>query len=991
NGLSNNKVNCILQDKRGFTWIGTDDGLNRYDGNNFIIFKNNPSESSSISGNSITDLHEDKEGLLWIATADGGISKYDYRQPPAKQFTQFKHHPGNTSSIPINIVNDLQEDKAGNLWLATSGAGVLKFDKNKASFIKPAGMGQWTIYDMSFDENGILWAGREGGSILKVNPKNLEWQADQRYLNVYAALPHVVVTSLFKDSKNNMWFGSWDKAVYRYTAAGVEESFRAQKDNFFSFGNDEAIAFNEDRQGRIWIGGKTNGLYLYEPRSQHFYNYRYDPAKEGTLSSNKVNCIFIDRAGLVWLGTDNGISICQETKQQFVQEFLPSQKEDGKPLVIYDFLKNTDGSLWIGTNEGLYIKNKNAAYTFKKILYMGNALSITKFYKDETGTIFIGTDFSVFELNPATFQVSVLPNTEKDMVMAKLIESRIVSIVKDTLEKHPVLWTAPYGHFFSYYDFSEQHWISRTDTVKRILRRYDISDNLIRKIVKLQDKSIWLANAKKGLIQLNKNSTGHTDYINDPGSKTSISNNNVYDIKEDGLGNLWVSTYGGGLNYFERQSKQFKHFYSDNNLLEGLETDEKQNVWSVTNGNLLRFDTHAQTFSYMPLPDLEKTGGVKGYIYKDAEGKMYVAGQGYYFSFDPGKVTIEQKQPEVFLTDFSIFNNSFSHLLMQEEIALGHTQNFFTLHFAAPYYDASAPVQYSYMLQGVDESWINAGASTQAPYTNLGGGEYVFKVRATATPGSWSEKITTIRIRIIPPFWKRWWFFAALGLAFTGIGYGLYRYRINELLKRQAIRNKIAQDLHDSVGSTLSSISVYSQVAKIYNEQEKSADLKSTLEKIGIASSEMISEMSDTVWAINPRNDDMETILQRMESFARPLLLSQEILFHFNYDEAVQHVILEMTKRKNFYLIFKEAINNALKYAACKNLWVDIKYRQHQLFLTIKDDGIGFNTGTAKASLALSGNGLQNFQRRAKEMKGSCIIESEIGQGTKIILQFPIP
>ncbi|MBC7866305.1 MAG: histidine kinase, partial [Gloeobacteraceae cyanobacterium ES-bin-316] len=430
NGLSNNKVNCILQDKRGFTWIGTDDGLNRYDGYNFIIFKNNPSESSSISGNSITDLHEDKEGLLWIATADGGISKYDYREQPAKQFTQFKHHPGNNKSIPVNIVNDLQEDKTGNLWLATSGAGVLKFDKGKAFFHKPPGMGEWTIYDMSFDENGILWAGREGGSILKVNPKNLEWQADQRYLNVYAALPHVVVTSLFKDSKNNMWFGSWDKAVYRHTTANTEESFVAQKNNTFSFGNDEAISFNEDRQGRIWIGGKNHGLYLYEPRSKNFYNYRYDPAKEGTLSSNKVNCIFIDRAGLVWLGTNNGISICQETKQQFVQEFLPSEKEDGKPLVIYDFLKNTDGSLWIGTSKGLYIKNKNAAYTFKKILYKGNALSITKFYKDETGTIFIGTDFSIFELNPATFQVSVLPNTEQDMVMAKLIESRIVSIVK---------------------------------------------------------------------------------------------------------------------------------------------------------------------------------------------------------------------------------------------------------------------------------------------------------------------------------------------------------------------------------------------------------------------------------------------------------------------------------------------------------------------------------------------------------------------------------
>jgi signal transduction histidine kinase len=193
------------------------------------------------------------------------------------------------------------------------------------------------------------------------------------------------------------------------------------------------------------------------------------------------------------------------------------------------------------------------------------------------------------------------------------------------------------------------------------------------------------------------------------------------------------------------------------------------------------------------------------------------------------------------------------------------------------------------------------------------------------------------------------------------------------------------------VGSTLSSISVYSQVAKIYNEQEKQAALKTTLEKISTASSEMISEMSDTVWAINPRNDDMETILQRMESFARPLLLSQEILFHFNYDETVLQVTLEMTKRKNFYLIFKEAVNNALKYAACRHLWVEVKHAHHQLILTIKDDGKGFDMNDVKHTHSLSGNGMQNMQRRAKEMKGSIIIESEPGTGTNIHLQFPIP
>lgn len=994
NGLSNNKVNCILQDKRGFTWIGTDDGLNRYDGHNFIVFKNIPGQPSSLSGNTIADMHEDKDGVLWIATEDGGITRYDYRLKPEEQFRQFKHNPGNNNSIPVNVVNDILEDKDGFLWLATGGAAVLRFDKKTERFVQPAGSAKWTIYDMCFDNEGMIWAGREGGSILKVNPKTLEAHIDQRYANVYATMPHVVVTSLFKDSRNNIWFGSWDNAVYRQNAAtGQEESFSNQKEDPFSFGIDEALAFNEDKRGRIWIGGKHFGLYIYDNLSGSFYNYRHDPAREGTLSSNSLNCIFIDPSGVVWMGTNNGISIYQPSQQQFLQQFLPAfGQSSAEPLVINDFFHDDKSRLWIGTNKGLYIREADGNYNYKKLNYNGTDLKIGKFYKDNDGTMYLGTNYSLFRYNEANGTVSLLPNTEKDQVMMKIIESRIVSIVKDTIADHPVLLTAPYGHFFSYYDYSEEKWVSRKDSVKKILRYYNITDNLIRKIVKTKDGHWWMANAKNGLMEIVKDKPGSMHYINDPLNKGSITNNNVYDIKESTNGNLWVSTYGGGLNYFDRQQKTFQHVGSDNNLVEGIEIDKEGNVWSISNGNLQKFVPATSTFTYSELPDIEKTGGIKGYIYKDEQGKMYVAGAGYYIAFNPEQVIVQRTQPSVYLTDFRIFNQSFSHLLMEKEVTLGHTQNFFTIHFAAPFYAASAPVQYAYMLDGVDKDWINNGTSTQAPYTNLSAGEYLFKVRATVTPGTWSDKITTIRIRIIPPFWMRWWFSAMIVLMLCAIAYGIYRYRINELLKRQAIRNKIAQDLHDNVGSTLSSISVYSQVAKIFNERQKFNDLSNTLEKISVASGEMISEMSDTVWAINPRNDNMTTILQRMESFARPLLASKEINFNFNYNEPVKHVHLEMTIRKNFYLIFKEAVNNAVKYANCKNLDVSIQLQHQKIELTVKDDGQGFDAREMKFLLerSLSGNGLGNMKRRALEMKGDCTIESTPGQGTTVQLSFPV-
>src|SRR5690606_321218 len=240
--------------------------------------------------------------------------------------------------------------------------------------------------------------------------------------------------------------------------------------------------------------------------------------------------------------------------------------------------------------------------------------------------------------------------------------------------------------------------------------------------------------------------------------------------------------------------------------------------------------------------DLEKTGGVSGNIYKDPGGRMYLAGTNYFISFHPDEVVVDNLQPLVYFTDFKLFNQSYNHLVHKKEIPLKYYQNHFTIEFAAPEY-SGAGVEYSYMLDGFENDWVEAGKKNYASYSNLHGGNYTFKVKASNKKGYWNEEHTAININIKPPFWERWWFFVAIGIITSIVIYGLYRYRVNEILERQAIRNKIAQDLHDNVGSTLSSISVYSQVAKIYKKQQKEESLQDTLEKISTTSSEMISEM----------------------------------------------------------------------------------------------------------------------------------------------------
>jgi ligand-binding sensor domain-containing protein/anti-sigma regulatory factor (Ser/Thr protein kinase) len=990
NGLSHNKINCIMQDSKGFTWIGTDDGLNKYDGYRFDVFRHFPNQQHGLSGNIITDILEDSSGIFWISSADGGLTRYDEKAAPGTKFVNYSHLPGDATSIPTSIINALLFDRKGYLWMATSGAGLIRFDTKTGSFIKVEGETKRTCTDLCLDANGIIWSGREGGSYLKVNSATLEVENDKKYYNPYEKHPHVTVTKLYRDSNNDIWFGSWDHAIYKYSyQTGIEEVL-ASGHGTNDLGSDEATSFMEDGKGKMWIGTKNSGLLLMDLRSGEYSRHQHSASKEGTVISNNIHCLYRDKKDNLWVGTDKGVSLFLSGSNFFTQQFLPPLPGKYHPVNVNDFYFAPDHRLWMATTDGIFIKDQDH-FNYFPVIYNDTTLNITKFFSDSHGNMYLGSDYSLFSFQPETMQYSLLPNTQNDMVMNRIIASRVVSIIEDSINGKPALIVSPFGHYLTYYDLTDKIWISRSDSINQILSRFNIPDNLVHKIYKDRKKRIWLATVKNGLGKWDAVEKKFNYFINDPVKATSISNNHVVDVEADLHGNLWVSTFGGGLNEMNTSTDQFEHISNSVNLLEGLTIDHKGSIWMIGNGNLHQYHPVKKSFQTFILPDLEKSGGVRGDIYQDEDGFLYVGGTGFYIRFHPDSIRSADKYPSVRITDFFVFDSSYyDRLDNQASIKLHYTENYFTIHFSAPWYEGN--VYYQYMLEGVDPKWVDAGQQNTAPYTHINGGHFTFKVRATNTPGIWSEKPTSLGIYIVPPFWEKWWFYAMMGAIFLLIIYAGYRYRINELLKRQAIRNKIAQDLHDNVGSTLSSISVYSQVARIYKEQKKENDLVDTLEKISITSGEMISEMNDIVWAINPRNDSMEKIVQRMESFAKPLLKAADINFVLHYQENIFKLNVSMEKRKNFYLIFKEAVNNSMKYACCTMLTVTITVLHENIELRIEDNGIGFDPEKIimEHSHTLSGNGLRNMKMRANEMGAKLKIESEKGKGTVLLLKFDL-
>lgn len=988
-GLSHRKVNCILQDSRGFLWFGTDDGLSRYDGRYFVQFRHQHHSKSSISGNIISDIYEDKAGLIWIATRDGGMTRYDYRQSAAKQFKQYRYNLHDAKGIPENTIHTIAEDRFGFLWLGTSSHFVIRFNKSTEHFDAPVQKGPRCVYALAITNEDTLLVGRAGGGLLKVHTRTLSAVENPRYDDLYAKLPHVTITRIFQDTRKNFWLGSWDKAVYllnpqTHAETVIEKQFRRA-----GIPPDDYVSFEEDGNGRIWMAGKNTGLVLYHPVTGAIVRFQHDYLKEGSLADDHVNDVYRDRDGILWVATNNGISMYNPLFMPFVQHYLPKAEAD---IITYDFFRLENGQLLIGTSNGIYCKDEQKG-TLEHIPlhYKGQRLAVTKFYRDVDGSFYIGTDYTLFRFDTDKRKLLPLPDTDADPVMKKLISSRVVSVVRDTLNGHPVLWVSPYGHFLTYYDLHEQRWVSRSDTSKAILKKYNIKDNLIRKMIRDSEGNLLLATFKTGLGLFGNNQPAIKYFINDTEDKYSLTSNDVFDIQEDDSGNFWVSTFGGGVNFYNNHKHQFLHLSESSNLTEGMQLDKYNNLWMLCNGHIHKYDPKARVYSCYDVPRLQSTGGVSGYIFRDNKGAFYAAGVNYYVTFTPEAVAKIQPDPVIYFTDFRVHNNSVSEHIYQEKIQLRYSENQIAIEYAAPEYSGDN-LQYAYMLEGFDKDWVVAGKRNTAEYANLKGGTYRFKVRATNWKGSYTEKQSELAIIITPPFWQQLWFILLVIVLTGGLIYLVYRYRINVLLQQQSIRNGIAQDLHDQVGSTLSSITLYSEVARKHQQHGDEKQLNQILDIISHTANETVLEMGDIVWAINPRNDHLESVFNRIRQYAEPLCAVQNIDFKLRYDQSIAALTVDMRVRKNLYLIIKEGVNNAIKHAQCRHLKVSVLKKGDLLELVIADDGIGFNfqqTLSTKNS-SMSGNGIRNICSRAEELKATIEVDSHSGKGTSIRICLPM-
>ena len=519
---------------------------------------------------------------------------------------------------------------------------------------------------------------------------------------------------------------------------------------------------------------------------------------------------------------------------------------------------------------------------------------------------------------------------------------------------------------------------------------YSLSNNTIRAMIEVEG-DLWIGTFGGGLNRLDPVSMKFTRYQNDIDDPASLSNNRIFSLLACREGYLWIGTDGGGLNRLDPRSGVFKHYIEKdnlpNNVVYGILEDEAGHLWLSTNNGLARFDPRNESFRNYDVDDcLQSPEFNQGAYFRGKSGRMYFGGINGLNIFYPAMVNDNPFTPPIVISNFKKFDESMSLAGgSKQPLRIGPNENFFSFEFAALDYTNPAKNQYAYMLEGFDADWIYSGNRRYASYTNLDGGTYTFRVKGSNSDRVWNEQGISLSIKVVPPFWKTWWFRLLGVVLLVGTVVLIYRNRVKKLLALERTRLRIARDLHDEVSATLSSISYFAQAIRNAMPDKLEELPRRFLGLITESATEAQDAMNDIIWSINPENDQWDQLLAKFQRFASDLFENRDIRYEMTLPEQLPVIRLNMEKRRGFWLIFKEMATNAARHSQASRIRIDISTKGRTVVLKVEDNGKGFDP-----AVPTSRNGVKNIHARAQALNGNLSLHTAVGSGTRWELTFDI-
>lgn len=832
-GLSQNAVYSMIQDSQGFMWFGTKDGLNRYDGRDFVVYQHDPFDSTTISDAYVSKLLEDSRGVIWTGSLSGDINVF---QRDNGIFCKIPMVNELGEKVITNEITDITEGPDGSIWIATKGNGLFNIivDDNRACnynyrrFLHdPAddqSLNSNRVGNLLFDENQTFWVGTEEGlnEFHAASESFTRTVFETKHPEAPAVSGEHKITSMQVSRAGDFWIGA-PSGLIKFDRISGNYEYYPNKYEVFEYGWGSIHNIVEDHAGHLWLG-TVAGLMKFDTSTNQYSYYRHDPLNPQSLSYNIISSLLIDNTGILWAGTSGlGINILDFEAKKFntlVRTPDPSSRITG--FSIRSILEENSGNVWISADV-LYRWNRNTGElksfetTSDKIDEFGNTGAYSMIQASNE-LLWFATSQGLFRYDPVKNEhrhYQYLPGNK-----AGLISQEVNAVFED---RDNTIWIATHNYISRLVDDQKgtfQHY------------RYKLSDHTIgipRPVI-FQDIGgiLWLGTAD-GLVRFNPNIETFKTFLNDPHISNSLSNNHIKSIIEDPIHPekyLWVGT-SGGLNKFDFRAGTFEHYTVkqglQNEVVYSILPDDAGNLWLSTNKGLSKFNPQSGSFRNFDVFDgLQSNEFNTGAYFKSKTGELFFGGiQGLNY-FYPNQITDNSHRPPVVLTGIKLGNRPISNKTDPEllhasvssidHITLSHKEDVITFNFAALDYSAPEKNQYAYMLEGLNEDWILSGNLASATYTNLPYGEYVFRAKGSNNDGIYNEEGLSLALIITPPWWHTWWAYIIYAILFLNGLYLLRRYELNRFnLKNQLEFEKIETEslrkLHQEKNKFIANIS----------------------------------------------------------------------------------------------------------------------------------------------------------------------------------------
>jgi len=988
-GLASNRISRIVRDLRGYLWFCTENGLSRFDGSRFT----NYTAEQGLPYDEVNDLLETRSGAYWIATGNGLCLFNPKGLPLPNEQASLRsnpmfvvYHPGD-NRMASNI-KALYEDRSGAVWVGT-----------------------W---------RGLYRLEQAGGQVkfhyIELGAPASEPQAQ-------------VVRNILEDRQGALWLTT-DSGLYRRFSDGTVDRFTENH----GFSSERLLGLIEDQKGRLWVGDRFGGLCLLvsNPIANKPVVARKYATKDG-LGCVRVVALYEAIDGRFWIGADCGLAELLPNAESASRRISVSLgSEELTDTRVWSLAEDSNDNLWVGTANGAIKVARGGFTTYKEADGLGSR-HICAMMEPRSGEFcvytkndhqafinrFDGKRFIATKLNlPSHVRPEICANCRWDgegrwwmaitgqlLRFPKTFRADDLGLLRPE-GVYPGIIAQARGQIYSHYeDRRGDLWISTTDRLRlmrwdrrsRVIYAYPEAEglpppgNAANSYAEDRAGNLWLGFGDAGLVRYAK---GRFQLFT---SADWLPAGAIKSLYGDSNGRLWIAFSQGGLARIDEPAAERPApvIYTvaeglSSNRLRSIIEDKLGRLYIATDNSLDRLDPVTGRIRHFTTADGLANNQVNS-CFRDSQGALWFSTNTGLSRLIPEADRV-QPPPVALINRLHISGNPYpvSDLgeAMVRELELAPDQSNIQIDFAGLAFGAGEALHYQHKLEGADQDWSAFTEQRTMYFANLAPGRYRFLVRAINADGVVSETPASFSFTILAPVWRRWWFLTIIAATLGLSVFGAYRYRVTQLVRMERIRLRIAQDLHDDIGSSLSQIAILSEVSRQRLGSEQNG-VGESLAQIANTSRDLVDSMSDIIWAINPRRDRVSDLTQRMRGFASDVFTAREIEFSFRAPAGGLELRLDADLRRQLYLIFKEAVNNAARHSRCTQAEIELDVAQDRLLLHVRDNGRGFDPN-GDASTSGNGAGLASMRERARAMGGEIEIISQANQGAAVKLILPL-